>query len=218
MPNYFPNKKNHKHQFFMKKHQSKFSQFKKGRLDDFSPIINRAYKLASYAHHGQKRKSGEDYMTHPVSIMNYLRSMDVKEDILISALLHDVLEDTSINIKDLEELFNKRISYIVYFLSKDDLKHFKNKDQRRLVYFDKLEAGFCFDYSIYLVKLVDRLHNISTLSFFSKEKKVRVVKENITVFIPLFKKYLSVVPKKFKKHCVKIIKDIEEMIHDNIII
>ncbi|MDP2691337.1 MAG: HD domain-containing protein [bacterium] len=201
----------------MKKHSKKFTQFKKGKLDDYSPVINRAYRLAAYAHREQIRKSGDEYMIHPVSIMNYLRSIEVEESVLVAALLHDTIEDTSITIKDLEDLFGSEVAYIVYFLSKEKAVHFKNKDHRRLVYFEKLEAGFCFNYKIYLIKLVDKLHNLSSLTSFPLEKRNKTIKEAFTVFIPLFKKHLSVVPKKYMKYCEKVIRDMEEIVEDYLI-
>ena len=196
------------------KNKKIFSQFRKGKLDDFSGLINRAYKFAAYAHKNQKRKSGHDYMTHPVSIMNYLRSMDVDENILIAALLHDVIEDTSISLEDIRELFNSEIAYMVYFLSKDSSNYFKNNDYRRAVYFNKLEAGFCFNYGIYLIKLVDRLHNISTMEALNTQRQQKTVKETLTIFIPLFKKYFKVVPKKLSHYCEEIINHMEEIMKD----
>jgi len=196
------------------KYNEKFVKFRKGKIENFSPTINRAYKLAAYAHRNQKRKSGDDYMTHPVSIMNYLRSINVEKDILIASLLHDVIEDSAVTIKDIHDLFNGEIASIVYFLSKDKLSCFKDKDQRRLVYFHKLEVGFCFNYKIYLIKLTDRLHNISTLSSLSTQKRIDTMKETMTVMIPLFKKYLYVVPKKHQKACQIMISDIEDVMKD----
>jgi guanosine-3',5'-bis(diphosphate) 3'-pyrophosphohydrolase len=198
----------------MGKHADMFSQFKKGLLDDFSPVINRAYKLANFAHAGQKRSSGDAYMTHPISIMNYLRSMGADENTLVAALLHDTLEDTGLTVKDIIDLFDPEVASIVYFLSKDPLEHYKDKDQRRIVYYHKLEAGFCFSYKVYMLKMVDKLHNLSTFDDMKPHKQDKLMKQALTVFVPMFKKYLRVVPDGFYSYCEKVIADMDIIVDD----
>lgn len=194
--------------------KEKFLEFRNEKIHNFSTRINRAHQLATFAHHGQKRASGDLYMTHPVAIMNYLQAMECDEETLLAALLHDVLEDTTITIQDLEELFNREIAYIVYFLSKDLKEYFIDPDKRRILYFQKLQAGFYLNYKVYLIKLVDRLHNLSTIGHFSKIKQQKSIKETMTVFLPLFRKNLHIVPDKYQLQCQKILKDLDEIIVD----
>ena len=198
----------------MKNHEGKFSQFKRGVLGDFSPLINRAYRLAEYAHRGQNRKSGDPYLTHPVAIMNYLRSMGVEEEVLIIALLHDVVEDTPVLLKDIEDLFSPSVATAIYFLSKGTKSYFVNRESRDISYLKKLEAGFCYSYKVYLVKLVDRLHNLSTLHNISPDKRHSKLRETVMVYLPLFKNYLHLVPEAHQAQCEKIIADMDEILND----
>lgn len=147
--------------------------------------IRRAFDVALEAHQGVRRKSGEPYIFHPIAVAKI-----VKEDIgigtvgIVCALLHDVVEDTDITLKDLEELFDSRISTIVDGLTKIS-ELFDQNANLQAENFKKLILTLSQDIRVILIKLADRLHNMRTLSSMREDKSRKIASETLYLYAPL---------------------------------
>jgi GTP diphosphokinase / guanosine-3',5'-bis(diphosphate) 3'-diphosphatase len=147
----------------------------------------KAYKFSFEAHEGQFRKGGQPYITHPFETVKILKSLHVDEDTLIAALLHDVPEDTSRTIDDVQLRFGKRVAFLVEGITKLSKVHYQQDMAKRQVEsLRKLFIHTARDPRIIIIKLADRLHNMRTLQFIEKpEKKTRISKETMEVFVPI---------------------------------
>ncbi len=152
--------------------------------DDIERVHN-AYKLADLAHQGVTRKSGELYITHPLSVAILLAGMRVDADTLCAALLHDVVEDTDYTVEDIARLTNPVVADLVDGVTKLDKRHFESKQDAVIASFRKMMEYFADDYRVVLVKLADRLHNLRTLEHQSLAARRRIAKETIAVYVPL---------------------------------
>jgi len=151
--------------------------------------IIKAYLFSEKAHKGQKRKSGEPYIIHPLHVAYYLSEQKADEDSIIAALLHDVIEDTKVNVDEIKENFGETVTDIIEGLTK--LKILKDEEYSRK---DKLARNLrkMFksmekDLRIIIIKIFDRIHNMETLEHVSREKQLSKVQETIDVFIPITK-------------------------------
>ena len=148
--------------------------------------IMRAFEYAKKSHEGQKRKSGEPYIVHPIAVTEIVMHLNVIPEIVISALLHDVLEDTPINFEDIHHDFGFHIAKIVNTLSKSHKIQILDHDtdeERKLLHHQFLEL--IKDSKAAIIKVADRLNNIRTLDHLSKEKQVRISLETIKMYVPL---------------------------------
>lgn len=146
-------------------------------FEDFTRL-EKAYNLALSAHKGQKRKSGEDYVTHSINVAIILAEMEADEDTIISGLLHDVIEEkTSVTLKDIEESFSEKISTSI-----DKVTNF-NKN------YLEIANGEGFEESVIMIKLADRLHNMRTIEFMSPERWKEKSKETLEMFSPIAAKF-----------------------------
>ena len=147
--------------------------------------LNKAYLLSKKAHLNQYRGSGEEYFTHPLAVANFLVEMKLDSSTIITALLHDVVEDSEITIQDISDEFGIEISRLVdgvTKLSKLDLKFGFAQAEN----FRKLLLASSDDIRVLLVKLADRLHNMRTIHFVKdKEKIIRKAKETMEIYAPL---------------------------------
>ena len=168
--------------------------------------IAKAYALAEAAHVGQRRRSGDAYISHPMALIEKLNKVEADEDTQIAALLHDVLEDSDYTKDDIKRMFGESVSIIVYYLSKDEEE---NKEKKMRNYIKKLKTGFKENESVYLVKLMDQLHNTETLKYFDKEKQKIQAKESIEFYFNIFCDHLYVVNPCYKKFCLEAILQIE---------
>ena len=164
------------------------------------------------AHKGQKRKSGERYATHPLAVRDILKEKGVdNRTVLDAALLHDILEDTSITREHLEYWFGEHVATIVFYLSKSE-KVFWNTDYCRLQsHLNLLEECWREYPEIILIKMADKLHNLRTIDSFRTEKQKRILDETRNVFFPLFEKAREEnVLGKFSEVVEELQKDIEK--------
>ena len=148
--------------------------------------LRKAYDFAAKAHAGQKRKSGEPYIIHPLSAAIILAKMRVDMLTIITCLLHDVPEDTEYTLKDIEENFGKQVKELVSGITKLSAIYYKNDMRDRQI--DTLRRMFLVmakDIRVVLVKLADRLHNMRTLEHVKTEKSFRIAKETMEIFSPL---------------------------------
>lgn len=149
-------------------------------------LLKKAYDFAAKAHGDQKRKSGEPYITHPLSAAIILAKMRVDMPTIITCLLHDVPEDTKYTLNDIEANFGKQVKELVAGITKLSAVYYKNNMQDRQI--DTLRRMFLVmakDIRVVMVKLADRLHNMRTLDYVKPEKSYRIAKETMEIFSPL---------------------------------
>ena len=147
--------------------------------------ILEAFEFSRHAHEGQKRKSGGDYVWHPVAVATILAEIQLDPDSIISALLHDVVEDTPYTKEDVTERFGEHVADIVDGVTKLGKMEFKDAQEAKAESFRKMILAMSRDIRVILVKLGDRLHNMRTLGAMRRDKQVRIAKETIEIFAPI---------------------------------
>lgn len=147
--------------------------------------IVKAYEYAKKAHGTQKRMSGEPFITHPLNVAGILAELDMDQESIITALLHDVVEDTSISLKDIEKEFGKKISSLLDGVTKITRMSFRNSYHKQSENIRKMIVAMGKDVRVILVKLADRLHNLRTLEYMPKERQIAIANETLEVYAPL---------------------------------
>ena len=147
--------------------------------------VKRAYYYAEQAHDGQKRKSGEPYVTHPLAVAKILSELRMDSDGLAAALLHDVIEDTGISREALAEQFGEEVAGLVDGVSKLTHLEFNSQIEKQAHNFQKMAMAMADDIRVILVKLADRLHNMRTLDAMPAHKKRRIAKETLDIYAPI---------------------------------
>ncbi len=148
-------------------------------------VIREALDFATTAHEGQKRESGEPYINHPVAVASILMDLKMDTATICAGLMHDVLEDCSVTREEMERKFGSTISNLVEGVTKISKLNFETREQFQAENLRKMLLAMTSDVRVILVKLADRLHNLSTLKFTSPEKQKRVARETMEVFTPL---------------------------------
>jgi len=148
-------------------------------------LLNRAYVFAAQAHAEQRRSSGEMYITHPLAVADILASLKLDVATIATGLLHDTVEDTHISLDDIRERFGEDIAKLVDGVTKIGKIHFNSSEHKQAENFRKMILATAKDLRVLLVKLADRMHNMRTLGFVSKEKARRVSEETIQIHAPL---------------------------------
>lgn len=147
--------------------------------------VSRAYYYAEQAHEGQRRRSGEPYIIHPLAVANILADMHLDHQSLMAAMLHDVIEDTGIPKSALAQQFGDVVTDLVDGVSKLTNIHFESKEQQQAENFQKMAMAMAKDIRVILVKLADRLHNLRTLGSLRPEKRRRVARESLDIYVPI---------------------------------
>ncbi|QAX81401.1 bifunctional GTP diphosphokinase/guanosine-3',5'-bis pyrophosphate 3'-pyrophosphohydrolase [Candidatus Pseudomonas adelgestsugas] len=148
-------------------------------------MVRKAYFYAAQAHDGQRRRSGEAYVTHPLAVANILADMHMDHQSLMAAMLHDVIEDTGIAKETLNVQFGETVAELVDGVSKLTQMHFETKAEAQAENFQKMAMAMARDIRVILVKLADRLHNMRTLGVLSSEKRRRIAKETLEIYAPI---------------------------------
>lgn len=146
--------------------------------------IKKAYEFAKKAHKGQMRSSGKPYIQHPLEVAMILTDLHPDEDSIISALLHDVVEDTKINIDEIETEFGAGVVPLLNGLEKLSRVYYRG-EERQIENLRKMFLAMSKDIRVILIKLADRLHNMRTLEFVPEEKRKRIAQETITIYSPI---------------------------------
>ena len=146
--------------------------------------VNDAFLFAKDAHEGQKRKSGEDYIYHPVATAHILAEMNVNYKIIIAGLLHDVPEDTTVTIEQIEEKFGSDVASMVKGVTKLGTVKYRGIE-RYLENLRKMFLAMAADIRVILIKFADRLHNLSTLYALPKNKQLRIASEVLEIYAPI---------------------------------
>lgn len=146
-------------------------------------LIKEALLLAQESHIGQFRKSGEEYILHPVEVTHMLIDMKMDTDTIVAGILHDVVEDTSITIADIEYNFGKSAAQLVDGVTK--LKMLPNGTKNQYENIRKMILAMSLNLSVVIIKLADRVHNMRTLKYMSPEKQLSISQETLEIYAPL---------------------------------
>ena len=148
--------------------------------------LNRAYVYAMKKHGSQKRESGDPYFAHPIEVAGILTELKLDDNSIITALLHDTVEDTDTTLEDLDSLFGKDIARLVDGVTKLTRLELQSEQTKHAENFRKLVLAMSEDIRVLLVKLADRLHNMRTLHYVkSEEKRRRIARETMDIYAPL---------------------------------
>ena len=147
--------------------------------------IEKAFNVAKDAHHGQKRKSGENYINHPLSAAAYLADYELDHETIMAAILHDVVEDTEISLENLGRTFGKKVAELVDGVSKLDKINFNSKEEADAANLRKMILAMSNDIRVLLIKLADRRHNLTTIGVLNKHKAKRIARETLEIYAPL---------------------------------
>ena len=148
-------------------------------------LIRRAYKYACDNHGDQCRKSGEPYMIHPMNVAYILSELELDDETLCAALLHDVVEDTPRTHEDLVKDFGLSIAEMVAGVTKLGTLRYTSKEEEQVENYRKMFLAMGKDIRVILIKLADRLHNMRTLKFLSRERQIANAKETMDLYAPL---------------------------------
>ena len=158
-------------------------KIEENKLDVNMDKISAAFTLAYESHIGQKRKSGEDYILHPVEVAEILADMRMDTDTIVAGLLHDVVEDTLITLADIEYSFGEGVKKLVDGVTK--LRNLPRTDSKKVENIRKMVVAMSEDIRVVVIKLADRLHNMRTLKFMKPEKQQEKSKETIEIYAPI---------------------------------
>lgn len=147
--------------------------------------IMAAYDFAEVAHEGQTRSSGEPYIIHPVAVATIALEYGMDTDTVCVALLHDVVEDTSYTLEDIASRFGNDVAYLVDGVTKIGKIPKQSKSEQQAENIRKILTATSKDIRVILVKLCDRLHNISTLDFLREDKQRRIAHETMNIYAPI---------------------------------
>jgi GTP pyrophosphokinase len=148
-------------------------------------LVERAFEFSESAHRGQFRKSGEPYITHPLAVASILSEWRLDAEGLAAALLHDVMEDTSVTRTELESTFGKPVAAMVDGLSKLDQIEFATREDAQAESFRKMLLAMARDVRVILIKLADRLHNMRTLDAMAPGHRRRIARETVDIYAPI---------------------------------
>src|SRR6202008_2844655 len=148
-------------------------------------LVERAFAFSEHAHQGQFRKSGEPYITHPLAVASILSQWGLDAQGLAAALLHDVMEDTSVTKNELEKSFGKPVADMVDGVSKLDQIEFTSKEEVQAESFRKMLLAMARDVRVILIKLADRLHNMRTLDAMAPPHRKRIARATLDLYSPI---------------------------------
>lgn len=147
--------------------------------------IMQALEFAAKAHEGQKRKSGEPYIFHPIEVAKILVAYDCDTDSIIAALLHDTVEDTEVTLDQVKKLFGQEVASLVDGLTKLGKIYFSSQEEQQIENLRKMLLAMAKDIRVILIKLADRLHNMRTLDGQPDKRRREIALETIEVYAPL---------------------------------
>ena len=147
--------------------------------------IYRAYLFGAEAHEGQRRASGEPYISHPIQVAKVLAEMRMDHESIIAAILHDVIEDTPTAKEQLAEEFSEEVADLVDGVSKLTLIDSTSRSDAQAENYQKMLIAMARDIRVMLVKLADRLHNMRTLRHLSLDKRRRIARETLEIYAPI---------------------------------
>ncbi len=147
--------------------------------------LRAAFEFGAEAHQGQSRKSGGDYIWHPVAVAEILAEIQLDHESLIAAILHDVIEDTAFTKQDIIDRFGENVAEIVDGVTKLGKLEFDNPQEAQAENFRKMVLAMARDIRVILIKLADRLHNMRTLGVMRPDKQRRIARETLEIYAPI---------------------------------
>ena len=153
--------------------------------DEGENLIVKAFKIAYRAHDGQLRASGEPYIIHPIAVADLLKEIGAGSSVIAAGLLHDVVEDTSVELSEIETVFGLEVKVLVEGVTKLGGIHFNNRTEAQAENLRKMFLAMASDIRVVLVKLADRLHNMRTIEWLNDERKQRIARETREIYAPL---------------------------------
>ncbi|MGH3045376.1 MAG: HD domain-containing protein, partial [Gaiellaceae bacterium] len=148
-------------------------------------LLERAYHFASEAHADQQRRSGEDFILHPLGVALILAELRRHDATIAAALLHDVVEDTETTIEQVREEFGDEVARLVEGVTKLTRIRFQSREQAQAENYRKMIVAMAQDPDVILIKLADRLHNMRTIEYLGKQKQLQKARETLEVYAPL---------------------------------
>jgi GTP diphosphokinase / guanosine-3',5'-bis(diphosphate) 3'-diphosphatase len=148
-------------------------------------LIRRAYDFSSNVHRGQKRRSGEPYLTHPMAVAGVIADLKLDVPSVVGGLLHDTVEDTLTTIDEIKNLFGPEVAGLVDGVTKLSQVNFTSQEQKQAENFRKMIVAMAKDIRVILIKLADRTHNMRTLDHMPVDKQVATAQETLDIYAPL---------------------------------
>ena len=168
--------------------------------------IAEALEYATVKHGGQKRVSGEPYITHPIAVANILLDLGMDYSSVCAALLHDIIEDTDVTEEDLRDKFGDQITELVLGVTKLKKISFKSKEQEQAENFRKMFFAMAKDIRVLIIKLADRLHNMRTVEALSRERQEALANETLEIYSRLASRLgLSYMKCEMEDICLKVL-------------
>jgi len=162
------------------------SSVRKYHPSDNVEMISRAYRIASEAHKGQKRKSGEPYIIHPIWVAIILADLELDKETIIAGILHDVVEDTVMTEEEVAKEFGDEVALLVDGVTKlGQLNYTTDKIEMQAENLRKMFLAMAKDIRVILIKLADRLHNMRTLQYMRPEKQLEKARETLDIYAPI---------------------------------
>ena len=150
-----------------------------------NPALEKAFIMASRAHEGQFRQSGEPFVSHPLAVAEILAELGMDTDTIIAGLLHDVIEDTDLTMEVIQKEFSPEISKLVDGVTKLKNLEFKSYEEQQAESLRKMFLAMAADIRVIIIKLADRLHNMRTLKYQTEDKQIEKAKETLEIYAPL---------------------------------
>ena len=158
---------------------------KRHNPDSDTDLLHRAFEFSALEHTGQRRRSGEEYITHPVEVASLVADMKLDDVAIAAGLLHDVVEDTLTTIDSVRELFGPEIAHVVEGVTKISTIPFSSNEERQAENFRKMLLAMVDDVRVILVKLADRLHNMRTLEHLEESQRIKIAQETLDIYAPI---------------------------------
>lgn len=160
-------------------------KIKKYNPSDSTVIIEKAYGFAIRAHEGQKRQSGEDYISHPLAVAYILADLNMDNVTIAAAILHDVVEDTNYSYNDIKLEFSEEVAMLVDGVTKLTKLEYTSKEEQQAENLRKMFMAMAKDIRVIIIKLADRLHNMRTLKYMPENKQREKASETLEIFAPI---------------------------------
>ncbi len=159
-------------------------------VEGYNPEVDRdllrhAFVVAEQAHEGQTRRSGEDFIHHPVGVARICAELHLDEQTIAAALLHDVVEDTGADLEEVRAAFGDEIAQLVDGVTKLTRISFQSREQAEAENYRKMIVAMARDVRVILIKLADRLHNMRAIEYQTKQKQAQKARETLEVYAPL---------------------------------
>ena len=159
-------------------------------VSDYNPevdreLLRRAFEFAEQAHEGQTRRSGEEFIHHPLGVARICAELHLDEQTIAAALLHDVVEDTGSDVEELRAEFGPEIAQLVEGVTKLTRISFQSREQAEAENYRKMIVAMAQDVRVILIKLADRVHNMRTIEYLGKQKQAQKARETLEVYAPL---------------------------------